>query len=117
MLSTGGSDLNVVADDADFERVHAEARIVGPFAVANAKPPSMPRADNNALVVKVARAERRAHVWAEIVDGEVFAALKKYGYEPLADLEGAPLPFRDRTNFGDRHKIFINRLGHGGIIN
>ena len=107
--------MNVVADDADFEGIDAEPRIVGPLAVANAKPPRMPRADNNALVVEVARAERGAHMRAEIVDGKVFAALKKHGHQPFANLEGSPLTFRDRANFGDRHKIFVGRLGHGGM--
>ena len=43
--------LNLVAHDADVERVDRESRVVGPFAVADAKTPGVPRARHDALVV------------------------------------------------------------------
>ena len=81
------ADLDFVADDADFECVDAEPRIVGPFAVLDAKSPGVPRAGDDSFFVEIAGAERCAHVRAEVVDREVVAVLVKHGDQAFADLK------------------------------
>jgi hypothetical protein len=67
--------LNFAVVDADFEGVDAEAWVVCPFSVFDAKTPGMPRAADDAFFVEIAGAERRAHVRAEVVNGKVAAIL------------------------------------------
>ncbi len=94
------ADLNFVACDADFERVDGQSRVVGPFAVADAESPGVPRARDNALLVQVARTQRCAHVGAQVVDCEVLTVFEKHRDEALADLERLALPFGNRAHLG-----------------
>lgn len=97
--------LDFVAGDADFECVDGESRIVGPFAVADAKAPGVPRAGDYAFVVEVARSERSAHVGAEVVDREVFAVPEKYRDKTFANLERLAFALRYCTHLSDGDEV------------
>src|SRR5579884_4089934 len=67
-------DLDLVALDPDGIAADLDARVVRPGAVGQAEPPGMPRAGHDA-VLDMAIAERGTHVWAEVIDGVVAAAV------------------------------------------
>ena len=105
MSRLSNADLNLVADDADVELVDCEPRVIGPFAIANAEAPGVPRASDVAFLIEVAAAERCAHVRAEIIDREIISVLLEYGHDPLADLERPAFAFRDVADSGDGGEI------------
>src|SRR4051812_18935713 len=72
----------------------------------------MPGADDDALVVQKTGPQRRTHMRAKIVDCEVFAALKKHGDQPFAQLERSPLTLGNRANFGYGDKVLFAGFGH-----
>ena len=58
------------------------------------------------------RAERRAHVGAEVVDGEILAVGLKHGHQPLADGVGHAPAFGDGADFCHRDKFVPAPLDH-----
>jgi hypothetical protein len=99
------ADLDFVVLDADIERIDAEARVVGPFSVADAESPGMPRTSHDPFFVEITGAERRAHVWAKVVDREILAVAKEDGNKSLTDLERATLPFGNRADFSHGYEV------------
>jgi hypothetical protein len=97
--------LYFVSGYTDSESIDRKSRVVGPFAVADAKPPGVPRARDYALIVQIARPERRAHVGAQVVDREVLAIPEKYRDKTFTNLERLALAFGDRADFGDGNEI------------
>jgi hypothetical protein len=71
----------------------------------------VPRATDDAFFVEIAGPERRAHVRAEVIDGEIAAVVKKDGDEAFADLERAALALGNFSFFGYGHKFIRVRVG------
>src|SRR5437879_11749486 len=65
-------NLHVVADHAHGVAADLDARVVGPGAVGQAKPPGVPGTRDN-VVLHITPAERRSHVRAHVVDGKELA--------------------------------------------
>jgi hypothetical protein len=107
LSARSGADLNLIARDANIEGVDRKPRIVGPFAVAHAESPGMPRASDDALVVEVACTQGCAHVRAQVVDRQVVALVQKDRHKPVANLKRTPLPFRYRADFGHRDEPVV----------
>ncbi len=99
-----GRYLDFVSFDANLEAIDLDFWAIAPGAVAGFESPGVPWAGDDA-VVNFARAERSAHVGAEIVDGHVLAAGIKHGNEAFADGNCNALAFGDGTNFCDRDKF------------
>src|SRR5262249_30623050 len=85
--------------DANFA-----ARVVGPDAVGQAKPPGVPRTRDHPVLHEAA-AQGGAHVRANVVNGVVLALMMEQGDEPVAYLYHGTLPFRQRADAADGLKV------------
>ena len=75
--SAGGTATSIVSSTTRTGKTcHLELLVVAPGAVAGPEPPGVPRAGDDA-VHEGARAERGAHVGAEVVDGVVGRAVEE----------------------------------------
>ncbi len=97
--------------NANLEGVDTEPRVIGPVSVFDAKTPGVPRAADDSFFIEVAGAERRAHVRAEVIDGEVAAIVEKDGDEAFTDLERTALALGNVSFSGYGHEFI--RVGVG----
>src|SRR5262249_11754266 len=98
------SDLNFIVHHAHLVAVDFNSRTIGPGAIAHFEAPGMPGASHSP-VMHFAGAQRGAHMWASIVDGEILAARVEHCHQPLPYGHRNPLSFGNRTNLGDGDEV------------
>ncbi len=85
----------------------------------------MPGAYNRAIFSQGARRQRRAHVRAEVIDGQIPSMLQKQGDQTVLNLKRLPFAFGDILHVGHGDKIrhdsliliTIERLEfHGNLV-
>jgi len=99
--------LDVVTHDPGLKGVDGQAGVIGPFAVLDAESPCMPRAGDDPLFIEITAAEGGAHVWAEVIDGEVAPVPMENGHKAVPYLERAAFAFGNVADLGDWYKVVV----------